>query len=71
MYERAFLMNLKDSPLSRTPPNNVPLGLLKGQPNIPNQSHNKIHPKSGLTKSSPPKHQKNTKHDDEQFDMDI
>lgn len=70
MYERAFLMNLKDSPLSRTPPNNVPLGLLKGQPNIPNQSH-KIHPKSGLTKSSPPKHQKNTKHDDEQFDMDI
>lgn len=35
IYERAFLMNLKNSPLSRTPPNNVPLGLVRGQPNIP------------------------------------
>lgn len=78
VYERAFLMNLKNSPLSRTPPNNVPLGLLKGQPNIP--INRKSHPVSGLaTLSSPPKHQNNHHHNnnnnaninDDQFDMDM
>ncbi|XP_063698495.1 eukaryotic translation initiation factor 4E-binding protein [Culicoides brevitarsis] len=74
VYERAFLMNLKNSPLSRTPPNNVPLGLLKGQPNIP--INRKTPPKSNLaTMSSPPKHQNhlnnNSSNNDDQFDMDM
>uniref|UniRef100_A0A336KV21 CSON003652 protein n=1 Tax=Culicoides sonorensis TaxID=179676 RepID=A0A336KV21_CULSO len=75
VYERAFLMNLKNSPLSRTPPNNVPLGLMKGQPNIP--LHKKPHPTSGLaTNNSPPKHHhqqnnNNSHHADDQFDMDL
>jgi translation initiation factor 4E binding protein 2 len=74
VYERAFLMNLKNSPLSRTPPNNIPSVLLKGEPNMPNKPH-----RHSGAKHSPPKHHNNhhhhqnnhTKHDDDQFDMDI
>ncbi|XP_012269541.2 eukaryotic translation initiation factor 4E-binding protein isoform X2 [Athalia rosae] len=37
VYERAFLMNLRNSPISRTPPRNIPAipaDLLKGPPAI-------------------------------------
>uniref|UniRef100_A0A6B2E854 Putative eukaryotic translation initiation factor 4e binding protein 4ebp n=1 Tax=Phlebotomus kandelakii TaxID=1109342 RepID=A0A6B2E854_9DIPT len=32
IYDRAFLMNLKNSPLSRTPPTNLPPALMRGSP---------------------------------------
>ncbi|XP_057325032.1 eukaryotic translation initiation factor 4E-binding protein [Microplitis mediator] len=36
VYERAFLMNLRNSPISKTPPNitTIPAELLKGSPTI-------------------------------------
>lgn len=33
MYERTFLMNLRNSPLSHTPPKNIPCHLLKDDKN--------------------------------------
>ncbi|CAD6216442.1 GSCOCG00004600001-RA-CDS [Cotesia congregata] len=37
VYERAFLMNLRNSPISKTPPSatSIPADLLKGFPTIP------------------------------------
>lgn len=35
IYERAFLMNMRHSPLSQTPPKNIPAGLMKGMPHVP------------------------------------
>ncbi|XP_063243357.1 eukaryotic translation initiation factor 4E-binding protein isoform X2 [Bacillus rossius redtenbacheri] len=38
VYERAFLMNLRNSPLARTPPSDItsfPSNLLKGAPDAP------------------------------------
>jgi len=32
IYERTFMKNLRNSPLSQTPPKNIPLALLKGTP---------------------------------------
>ncbi|XP_037031266.1 eukaryotic translation initiation factor 4E-binding protein 3 [Bradysia coprophila] len=63
IYERAFLMNLKNSPLSRTPPSNVPSGLLRGHPNVP------ISIKQSLPSRQAPK----PKIDDpqEQFEIDL
>ncbi|GAB0091415.1 Eukaryotic translation initiation factor 4E-binding protein [Sergentomyia squamirostris] len=37
IYDRAFLMNLKNSPLSRTPPTNLPPGLMRGSGGSPTQ----------------------------------
>jgi len=63
IYERAFLMNLKNSPLSRTPPNNIPSGLIRGNPNVP------INTKHSLSRQQNPK----IKIDDhqEQFEIDL
>ncbi|KAJ6646230.1 Eukaryotic translation initiation factor 4E-binding protein [Pseudolycoriella hygida] len=62
IYERAFLMNLKNSPLSRTPPSNIPSGLLRGSPNVPIN-----------TKRSPSRQAAKQKIDDpqEQFEIDL
>lgn len=63
-------MNLRNSPLSRTPPTNIPIGLQRGQPNIPiNGLHkqNKSPQRSDRRLSTSPK--KNL-HDD-QFEMDL
>ncbi|XP_017467956.1 PREDICTED: eukaryotic translation initiation factor 4E-binding protein 3 [Rhagoletis zephyria] len=35
IYERAFLKNLRGSPLSQTPPSNLPTCLLRGTPRTP------------------------------------
>lgn len=35
IYERAFMKNLRASPLSQTPPNNIPACLLRGTPRTP------------------------------------
>lgn len=66
VYERAFLMNLKNSPLARTPPsnlNNLPHNILRNgttgvtsKPKPQQQPHN-----------SPPKFDEHQ----EQFDMDL
>ncbi|XP_030383942.1 eukaryotic translation initiation factor 4E-binding protein 3 [Scaptodrosophila lebanonensis] len=35
IYERSFMKNLRGSPLSQTPPNNIPSCLLRGTPRTP------------------------------------
>ncbi|XP_052869954.1 eukaryotic translation initiation factor 4E-binding protein [Anopheles bellator] len=69
VYERAFLMNLKNSPLARTPPNNVPLNLLRGSPTggsvTKPLSLKPIQQKPA--RNSPPKYEDHQ----EQFDMDL
>lgn len=75
VYERAFLMNLKNSPLARTPPNNVPLSLLRsgGSPNGTNTSKPlstlsvSSKPQPPAVRNSPPKYDEHQ----EQFDMDL
>ncbi|XP_043491167.1 eukaryotic translation initiation factor 4E-binding protein [Polistes fuscatus] len=62
VYERAFLMNLRDSPISRTPPNipSIPVDLLKVTPTI-----------STPTKISPGKDALTIEESPEQFEMDM
>lgn len=70
IYERNFLMNLKNSPLGRTPPKDLamlPPGIAKNSP--PMSSLLSVSPKQTapvvvVKKPAPPK-------DDEQFDMDM
>ncbi|KAH8392541.1 hypothetical protein KR215_010554 [Drosophila sulfurigaster] len=35
IYERTFMKNLRGSPMSQTPPNNIPSCLLRGTPRSP------------------------------------
>lgn len=66
VYERAFLMNLKNSPLARTPPtnlNNLPHNILR---NSPTGVASKPKPQQ-QSQSSPPKFDEHQ----EQFDMDL
>ncbi|KAL7739398.1 hypothetical protein ACLKA6_002464 [Drosophila palustris] len=35
IYERAFMKNLRESPLSQTPPSNIPSCLMRGTPRTP------------------------------------
>ncbi|KAM8717081.1 hypothetical protein ACLKA7_003880 [Drosophila subpalustris] len=35
IYERAFMKNLRGSPLSQTPPSNIPSCLMRGTPRTP------------------------------------
>lgn len=35
IYERSFMKNLRNSPMSQTPPNNIPTCLLRGTPKTP------------------------------------
>lgn len=50
VYERTFLLNLRNSPLSRTPPKNIPCHLMKGDKaaihhhNHQNQMNGSYHP---------------------------
>ncbi|XP_050101383.1 eukaryotic translation initiation factor 4E-binding protein [Anopheles aquasalis] len=74
VYERAFLMNLKNSPLARTPPNNVPLNLLRtnggGSPTSGAKPLSTLSLKPNQQKparNSPPKYDEHQ----EQFDMDL
>ncbi|GLV34750.1 thor [Carabus blaptoides fortunei] len=40
VYERAFLLNLRNSPISQTPPKfNIPSGLLRDMPHSPIGNH--------------------------------
>lgn len=84
VYERTFLMNLKNSPLSRTPPKNIPCHLMKDDKTNFHQ-HNHQNLKNGSYQ--PPKnnhhhHKKNEDKsngwnsvrrpsEDHQFDMDM
>lgn len=67
VYERAFLMNLKNSPLARTPPtnlNNLPHNILR---NSPTNRQQVAPPKKAPAPNSPPKFDEHQ----EQFDMDL
>lgn len=86
VYERTFLMNLRNSPLANTPPKNIPCHLMKDDKsafhhhNHQNQMNGTYHP----PKSNPVKDKSNgwskiqarrqsspdTSHDD-QFEMDM
>lgn len=66
VYERAFLMNLKNSPLARTPPknlNNLPHNILRNSPSGA----------TGKPKTQQQNHNSAAKFDEhqEQFDMDL
>lgn len=67
IYDRSMLLSLKNSPLSRTPPSNIPLGLLRGQPNIPVNTKSKL----PAARSPPKKNHHKNKCADDQFDMDL
>jgi len=72
IYERAFLMNLKNSPLARTPPTNLPSSLLRGGKNVPMSSLCKPSNQSSLNRTSPSRSPPTSKHEhDHQFDMDL
>ncbi|XP_014479370.1 PREDICTED: eukaryotic translation initiation factor 4E-binding protein 1 [Dinoponera quadriceps] len=63
VYERAFLMNLRNSPISRTPPRStlgIPTELLKGTPAITTTNPAKNADKDALIEESA-----------EQFEMDM
>uniref|UniRef100_T1DFK0 Putative eukaryotic translation initiation factor 4e binding protein 4ebp n=1 Tax=Psorophora albipes TaxID=869069 RepID=T1DFK0_9DIPT len=67
VYERAFLMNLKNSPLSRTPPTNLgnlPHNILRNSPSGAAGKPQKTQPQP---QNSPPKFDESQ----EQFDMDL
>lgn len=67
VYERAFMMNLKNSPLARTPPTNLgnlPHNILRNSPSGANANKAKVQ-KQPL--NSPPKFDEHQ----EQFDMDL
>jgi translation initiation factor 4E binding protein 2 len=69
IYERAFLMNLKNSPLSRTPPSNVPSTLIRGCKNVPMSKLNgNRYTTTHSVSRSPPTHKGNEEH---QFDMEL
>lgn len=86
VYERTFLMNLKNSPLSQTPPKNIPCHLMKGDGdkfhhhNHQNQMNGSYHPPQH--KASPQQKEKDKSNgwskvrrspdaEEHQFDMDI
>ncbi|KAI4456807.1 eukaryotic translation initiation factor 4e-binding protein [Holotrichia oblita] len=69
VYERAFLMNLRSSPIARTPPKfDIPESLQKGTPNkSPNRQ-----PKTPQKQTQKKTHFKNNNvQDEEQFQMDM
>lgn len=68
IYERAFLMNLKNSPLSRTPPSNVPSTLIRGCKNVPMSklNGNRYQTTHNSVSRSPPKQR-----EEHQFDMEL
>ena len=70
IYDRSFLMNLKNSPVARTPPKDfLPPGIAKGSSPV-SSSQLSVSPKSQFTKPAPaPK--KSVSKDEEQFDMDM
>lgn len=86
VYERTFLLQMRNSPLSHTPPKNIPCHLLKGDHsafhhhNHQNQMNGTYHPpqhKNNHQKQEKDKSngwskvRKSPENDDHQFDMDI
>jgi len=84
VYERTFLMNLRNSPLANTPPKNIPCHLMKGDQSAFHH-HNHQNQMNGTYHPPPPKNQHQAKDksngwakvrkspdaEDHQFDMDI
>lgn len=71
VYEKAFLMNLRSSPISRTPPSyEIPEVLQKGSPNKTPDRKPKIRstPKRNQTKEND---SKDNFQDEEQFQLDM
>lgn len=87
VYERTFLMNLRNSPLSHTPPKNIPCHLMKGDHSA---FHHHNHQNQLNGTYHPPPHKNNNQQkekdksngwskvrrspsvsEDHQFDMDI
>lgn len=71
IYERAFLMNLKNSPLSRTPPTNLPSSLVRGAKNVPMSTLCKPSNKSSYNNRTSLSRSPPSAKDDHQFDMDL
>lgn len=69
VYEKAFLLNLRNSPISKTPPKcNIPDSMLRNTANNTNQRIIKNN-----TPKKPQKSQKtgNTNEEDDQFHIDL
>ncbi|XP_019873366.1 eukaryotic translation initiation factor 4E-binding protein [Aethina tumida] len=66
VYERNFLMNLKNSPISKTPPTyDIPENLLRGSPNRPSPRNGLHIPKKQYTTP------KQNHHDEDQFQIEL
>ncbi|KAK4873664.1 hypothetical protein RN001_013024 [Aquatica leii] len=72
VYERAFLMNLRNSPISKTPPNwEIPNQLVKGSPSPWIKEKKGIPSKKKHQISNNVNHSNGFADDSEQFPMDI
>jgi len=67
IYERAFLMNLKNSPMSRTPPKNLPSSLVRGNKSVPFSKLGFQSSQSPLSRSPPSRKGS----EEQQFDMEL
>ncbi|KAG8184305.1 hypothetical protein JTE90_008989 [Oedothorax gibbosus] len=64
IYDRAFLMQMRNSPIARTPPKNLP-----NIPGITSPNHSK--PKENGTEQTEDKHGEPEHHEDPLFSMDV
>lgn len=64
VYEKAFLMNLRNSPISKTPPSyGIPEALMKGKANHYNNVNKKFNNYNNISKK--------IEDEEHQFQMDI
>ncbi|KAK5641956.1 hypothetical protein RI129_010503 [Pyrocoelia pectoralis] len=72
VYERAFLMNLRNSPISKTPPNwEIPKSIaLKGS-SPANRTEKTLHTKSSKHVKQNAKHTNGFRDDHEQFQLEM
>lgn len=72
VYEKTFLLNLRNSPISKTPPTyGIPDALIRGSKNSPpkHNYYNKSY--NNNMKKTPLKQRNNKSNDDEQFHMEL
>ncbi|RZC34991.1 eukaryotic translation initiation factor 4E-binding protein 2 [Asbolus verrucosus] len=66
VYEKAVLMNLRNSPISKTPPSyGIPESLMKGKMHHYNAAHKRCNGKNHVSNKF------DDSHDDHQFQIDI
>ncbi|XP_044759787.1 eukaryotic translation initiation factor 4E-binding protein [Coccinella septempunctata] len=70
VYEKSVLMNLRNSPISKTPPSyDIPSSLIRGAP--PEKKNNSPNKKNTVNKSKQPKQNEVKNEEGDQFHMDL